>query len=187
VLIQPTSSPDVAQNLNDLLAFTRGSIRCLEPCLTLMMTTNNDRVRAHTARHVNEQIDREAERRVVRAAGAPEAVLSRQIDQLNQEWDMERWLETNASALAFTGTILGLLVNKKFFAIPCLVLPFLLQHAVQGWCPPVPVLRRKGIRTRREIDAERYALKALRGDFGSVQSNGDSNAAGRAAWQAANA
>ncbi len=174
-------------NLTDILAFTRGSIRCGESCLRSMITTNNDRIRAHTARRVNEEIDREAERRVVRAAGASEAVLSRQIDELNQEWDMERWLETNASALAFTGTILGLLVNKKFFAIPCLVLPFLFQHAVQGWCPPVPVLRRKGVRTRREIDAERYALKALRGDFSSLQANADSNAAGRAAWEAANA
>ena len=152
-----------------------------------MITTNNDRVRAHTAPRVNEGIDREAEQRVMRAAGASEAVLSRQIDELNQEWDMERWLETNASALAFTGTILGLLVNKKFFAVPCLVLPFLFQHAVQGWCPPVLFLRRKGVRTRREIDAERYALKALRGDFSSVQANGDRNAAGRAAWEAANA
>src|SRR5205823_11354459 len=124
-----------------LLAFTRGSIRCVESCLNLMITTNNDRIRAHTARRVNEEIDGEAKRRVVRAAGASEAVLSRRIDELNQEWDMERWLETNASALAFTGTILGLLVNKKFFAVPCLVLPFLFQHAVQGWCPPVPFLR----------------------------------------------
>lgn len=42
---------------------------------------------------------------------------------------------------------------------------FLLQHALQGWCPPVPVLRRLGFRTQTEIDEERYALKALRGDF----------------------
>ncbi|HET9942578.1 MAG TPA: hypothetical protein VFR05_04515, partial [Terriglobia bacterium] len=41
----------------------------------------------------------------------------------------------------------------------------LLQHAVQGWCPPVPLFRRLGIRTQREIDEERYALKAMRGDF----------------------
>jgi hypothetical protein len=39
------------------------------------------------------------------------------------------------------------------------------MHAVQGWCPPVPVLRRLGFRTASEIDHERYALKALRGDF----------------------
>jgi hypothetical protein len=45
---------------------------------------------------------------------------------------------------------------------------FLFQHAVQGWCPPVPILRRLGYRTAREIDDERAALKALRGDFGPI-------------------
>src|SRR5687768_6787102 len=99
---------------------------------------------------------------------------------------MERYLEMNASALAFTGTVLGQLVNRKFFAIPCIVLPFLFQHAVQGWCPPIPLLRRRGVRTRREIDAEKYALKALRGDFKNVaEANGDKVERGRGAWQAA--
>jgi hypothetical protein len=98
---------------------------------------------------------------------------------------MERWLETNASALAFTGVVLGLVVNKKFFVIPCLVLPFLFQHAVR--CPPVPLLRRKGVRTRREIDAEKYALKALRGDFDALPAaaDGDSLNRARKAWDAA--
>jgi hypothetical protein len=43
-----------------------------------------------------------------------------------------------------------------------------LQHAVQGWCPPIPVLRRFGFRTADEINRERYALKALRGDFDGI-------------------
>src|SRR3954469_20159338 len=146
-----------------------------------------DRVQAHTAREVNEGIEREAKLRVVHAATQPASAISRRINQLDDEWDMERWLETNASALAFTGTVLGLLVNKKFFAIPCIVLPFLFQHAVQGWCPPIPVLRRKGVRTRREIDSEKYALKALRGDFSDVKTNGDPQKTAHAAWQAANA
>jgi hypothetical protein len=151
--------------------------------------TAEDRVRAATAAHVNEELDGEAERRVRRAAGQPKVALSRRIHELDSEWDMERWLETNASALAFTGTVLGLFVNKKFFAIPCIVLPFLFQHAVQGWCPPVPIFRRRGVRTRREIDAEKYALKVLRGDFdravSAAQANPDSRA--RDAWQAVNA
>jgi len=46
-----------------------------------------------------------------------------------------------------------------------LVFGFFFQHATQGWCPPIPVFRRMGVRTRREINRERYALKALRGDF----------------------
>ena len=108
-----------------------------------------DRVQAHTAREVNEQIEAEAKRRVLRASGLGEAAISREISQLEEEWDIERWLEANAATLAFTGTVLGLLVNRKFFAIPCIVLPLLFQHAVQGWCPPVPFLRRAGVRTRK--------------------------------------
>ncbi|MEY7848852.1 hypothetical protein AB7C87_06560 [Natrarchaeobius sp. A-rgal3] len=38
---------------------------------------------------------------------------------------------------------------------------FLRQHALQGWCPPIPVLRRRGVRTRREIDTERRALEEI--------------------------
>jgi hypothetical protein len=89
--------------------------------------------------------------------------------------------------IAFTGTLLGLLVNKKFFAVPCVVLAFLFQPAIQGWCPPVPLFRRKGVRTRREIDAEKYALKALRGDFSNVPVNGEPAESVRVAWRAANA
>jgi hypothetical protein len=148
---------------------------------------NRDRVQAHTAARVNREIHSNAARRVVHAAGLPEAAIARRIGELDEEWDIERWLEANASALAFTGTVLGLVVNKKFLAIPCIVLPFLFQHAIQGWCPPVPIFRRKGVRTRREIDVEKYALKALRGDFAQMPGSGDRAEAGRAAWQAANA
>jgi hypothetical protein len=145
----------------------------------------NDRVRAQTASHINDEIDQRTRRRLLRASGAPPAAISRLIADLDEEWDIERWLETNASLLALSGTLLGIFVNKKFLAIPCLVLPFLLQHAIQGWCPPVPLFRRKGIRTRREIDAEKYALKALRGDFAEVKRNGEPIEETKAAWQAA--
>ena len=155
---------------------------------SLIGMKQRDRVQAHTAKDVNEKIEQQAKRRVLRAAGTGSAGISRQIQELEDEWDIERWLETNASALAFTGVVLGLLVNKKFFAIPCLVLPSLFQHAVQGWCPPIPFLRRKGVRTRREIDAEKYALKALRGDFDELPTaiNGDSIGRARKAWETAN-
>ncbi len=47
---------------------------------------------------------------------------------------------------------------------------FLLQHALQGWCPPVPFFRERGVRTAAEIGRERYALKALRDDFRNLKS-----------------
>ncbi len=56
-------------------------------------------------------------------------------------------------------------------ALPAIVTGFLFQHAIQGWCPPLPVLRRRGFRTAEEINQERYALKALGGDFDAKGGN----------------
>jgi hypothetical protein len=67
---------------------------------------------------------------------------------------------------------LGLTVSRKFFVLPFAVQAFFLQHALQGWCPPIPLLRRLGVRTQAEIDGERFALKALRGDFRHVAGPG---------------
>src|SRR3954462_5483343 len=134
-----------------------------------------DRVREHAPERSNQRIDRATQRRILRAGGESRPALSRRLEELDQEWDMERVLETNAAALALGGVLLGLLVNKKFFAIRCFVLPFLLQHAIQGWCPPVPMFRSRGVRTRKEIDTERFAVKALRGDFAGVDGESDPN------------
>ena len=57
-----------------------------------------------------------------------------------------------------------------WIALPIVAGAFLFQHAIQGWCPPVPIFRRLGVRTRDEINREKYALKALRGDFDEINS-----------------
>jgi hypothetical protein len=59
-------------------------------------------------------------------------------------------------------------VSRKWLLLSAAVGGFLLQHAVSGWCPPIPLLRRLGIRTRSELDREKFALEALRGDFKSI-------------------
>jgi len=132
--------------------------------------TDADRVRSSTASEINARIDREIEERVRSYVSRSQAEITRRIGELDREWDMERLLETNASALAFAGLALGIVHSRKWLIVPGIVLPFLFQHAVQGWCPPVPILRRLGVRTRKEIDREKYALKALRGDFEGVSS-----------------
>jgi hypothetical protein len=117
-----------------------------------------DRVRRSTREHLNEQIDLQTIRNIQHYSNANQRVIRRRILELDQEWDVERVLEVNASTLALTGLALGLTVNKKWFVLPAAVMGFLLQHGIQGWCPPLPVLRRLGIRTRGEIDREKYAL-----------------------------
>lgn len=127
-----------------------------------------DPVRANTAPEIQEKIDRTIEQQVRFYSAQPREVISARIAELDAEWDIERILEANAASIGLTGLVLGLTVSKKYLLLTGAVLGFLLSHAVQGWCPPVPMLRRMGVRTRAEIDREKFALKILRGDFQSV-------------------
>jgi Protein of unknown function (DUF2892) len=126
-----------------------------------------DRVPQHTAEDINCRIDHDINDRIRYLAQHPTGI-ERRLRELDEEWDIERALEANAASVAFTGTLVAATVDKRWFVVPALVGAFLFQHAVQGWCPPVPILRRLGYRTSREIETERIALKALRGDFGKI-------------------
>jgi len=137
-----------------------------------MLSSTVERVPEHTAAHVNEQIRRHTEEKVAQCSAAGPAAIEARLAELDQEWDIERTLEANAATASLVGLALGVTVDRKWFALPAVVAGFLLQHAVQGWCPPLPVFRRLGFRTASEIDYERYALKALRGDFRSLPSSG---------------
>ena len=145
-----------------------------------------DRVRANTSPEINSRLDHETEERIRRYESRSPEEITQRIEELEREWDMERLLETNASTLAFVGLALGAMLNKKFLLIPAVVLPFLFQHAVQGWCPPMPVSA-LGVRTREEIGAEKYALKALRGDFDRVPKAPGSQDRAHRAYEAARA
>lgn len=101
---------------------------------------------------------------------------------LDREWDTERMLETNAACLLLLSLGLGVAKDRRWLWLTGGVAAFLLQHALQGWCPPLSAIRALGIRTAGEIGAEQAALKALRGDFDSVA--GDPGTALRAAEKA---
>ncbi len=140
------------------------------------MTTTaerQERVRSSTALSVNQKIDAAIIANISEYAAQSEPQITERIRDLQKEWDTERILELNASILAFTGLMLGIFVNVNWLWLPGIVLVFLAQHAIQGWCPPLFVIRRLGVRTRDEISSEKFALKALRGDFSSVDNAND--------------
>jgi hypothetical protein len=138
-----------------------------------VLPSTTERVPQHTSDSVNEAIRRQTEENIARYAQAGPEAIDRRLEELDREWDIERTLEANAASASLIGLGLGAFVDKRFFLLPAVVAGFLLQHAVQGWCPPLPIFRRLGIRTQREIDHERYALKALRGDFEHLAAGGD--------------
>jgi hypothetical protein len=127
-----------------------------------------DRVRAHSNRLQNQRIDAQSQQCLQRHASPDREAISRHIDALNREWEVERYLQMNAGLVSLSGVLLGGLVNRRFLLRPAAVFGFFFQHATQGWCPPLPIFRRMGVGTRREINKEKHALKALRGDFDDV-------------------
>ena len=147
-----------------------------------MIPSTVERVPLHTAEHVNQWIRRQTEARVANFADGSPAAIDRRLAELDQEWDIERTLEANAATAVLIGVTLGATVDRRWFFFPAIVGGFLLQHAVQGWCPPLIWFRRMGVRTQSEIDYERYALKALRGDFRGVD---DEHRSGQRAFEAA--
>jgi len=134
-----------------------------------MNTAEIERVRRHTSASANQRIDRQIADTVARYATQSEGALTVRIDELDREWDVERTLESHAATAALFGLALGATAGRRWLALSGGVLGFLLLHGVQGWCPPLPLLRRLGVRTRAEIDRERFALKFLRGDFDHVR------------------
>lgn len=141
-----------------------------------MLPPTTDRVPQSSRPAANEAIARQTQANVAGYARAGRTAINARLKELDREWDIERTLEVNAASAVLIGLGLGVFVTRRFLVLPGLVAGFLLQHALQGWCPPVPLFRRLGVRTANEIDEERYALKALRGDFVDITPDADQSA-----------
>lgn len=138
-----------------------------------MVATSRTRVPESTDEQVNERIRRHTEMNIAYYMAHPERI-DKRLKTLDEEWDIERALETGSATLSLFGLIFGQ-VRRRWLLLPLVVQGFFLQHALQGWCPPLPVFRRLGFRTRDEIATERFALMSVRGDFKETSKGGDAS------------
>jgi len=124
-----------------------------------MITTTAKRVSSNTHPDINARIWQRTERHMREVAAGGRESIARRLRELDEEWDIERFVETLAPSLTLLGLTMGLTRDRRWLLLPFVVQGFFLQHALQGWCPPIPVLRRLGIRTTQEIEHERCCLK----------------------------
>lgn len=117
-----------------------------------------DRVRKSTTRKGNERIEARTRENIEHYSGLGRPEIIQRVLQLNREWDTERSLQLLSASNVLTGLVLGLTVNRKWLLLSAISAAFLVQHSLQGWCPPLPLLRRLGIRTPNEINEEKNAL-----------------------------
>ncbi len=104
-------------------------------------------------------------RKILNEYGDLSSKVNLRLRELDQEWDLEKTLEINASAAIMTGMILGKVGDKKWYLLPTAVAGILLQNSLMGWSVPKVVFRFLGFRSRKEIEEERQSLLALRGDY----------------------
>lgn len=150
-----------AHTASQLLALREGNI------MTELICSRLDAVRSHTAQELNERIDSEIIENVRSFESRPTAIDLR-IKQLELEWSLERILDITAASVSFLGILLGAFLSRWWLIFPVVFTGFLIEQAIQGWSPPLLLLRQLGKRTRKEIDTEKFALKALRGDFANL-------------------
>jgi hypothetical protein len=116
---------------------------------------------------VREEIAYDTLARLSRCAHS-NALIHYRLGELEREWNLEGALQTWCASVALAGVALGAGRDRRWFALPAVAAGFMLQHALQGWCLPLPLFRRLGFRTQGEIARERYALKGMRGDFAGL-------------------
>jgi hypothetical protein len=137
-----------------------------------------DRVRDHSAHDVNRRVVQQMTANVEHCIRQGRDAIIRRLSALDHEWDIDRVLMANFAVIG--GIAYGIGLDRysrprllglgrrrtgwlKFFGVQ---LGFLLLHATAGWCPPVVVWRRLGVRTKTEIEVERSLLLAALGPEG---------------------
>ena len=116
----------------------------------------------------NEQIDAKIEQNIRFYATQSPDVISKRIEELDQERTLDQTMALYASGIGLGTVLFSFLGGRKWLVVTGAVLGLLLKHSLEGTSPTVPLLRKLGVRTRSEIDREKYALKILRGDFEQV-------------------
>ena len=144
-----------------------------------MVPASARRVERNTPEEINRERQADIQASLQYHAARPQEIPAR-LAELDREWDIERALQANAAAVSLVGLALTEFVDRRFLLLPVGVAGFLMQHAIQGWCPPVPLLRRLGFRTPTEICEERCGLKMLGGEYRSFGNPAPAQWAGQA-------
>ena len=136
-----------------------------------ILPATTQRVAAYTDPDVNEMIRSVTLETLSDLEDAEEEELSRRIHRLNAEWDTERFTEAKAAMCIMGCSLFGMSKHRFWSLLTMLAGAALLQHALLGWCPSTPVMRKMGIRTAEEISQEKTVLKMLRKDFAHAKLN----------------
>ncbi len=92
--------------------------------------------------------------------------IDNRLRQLEKEMSIEQIFQLHDAAHVTVGLLLSVATRKqKWLILPMLIAIVQSLQAATGQRLGTTLLRNYGFRTKADIDKEKYALKALRGDF----------------------
>lgn len=124
----------------------------------------NEQHPAGTPDHKEEPLRQAAHNVASTVHQGPEAIEKR-LGELDREWTIGRLVKVITSVGIFVGLGLAWYVNVAWLALPILLGLLLLQYAFSRHSLLTYLFRPLGFRLGMEVEHERIALKALRGDF----------------------
>jgi len=113
------------------------------------------------------EVHRETARSIEYYSSRPIQFVSKRIEELDQETSLEAFVYRGGAALTIVGLTLLLLQrkNRAAWILVVIIAALQLQYSYQGHNRLTDILRKRGYRSRKEIEGEKYSLEALRGDF----------------------
>jgi hypothetical protein len=131
-----------------------------------MSTQHASQSQAETCpKGLSEKDTRRIEERLAWIAFEGPAAIERRLAELDREWSAGRAAKVVVGGGTLGGLAAALLVSLWWLALPVLLGLILLQYLVGRECWLTQGLKWLGLRNGIEIEHERLALKALRGDF----------------------
>lgn len=120
-------------------------------------------LRISAGRRCDDQTKLEARLACLADAG-PQAISDR-LDDLDREWSAGRMTKATIGVLIVAGLFLTALANPWWLILPAVGGFFLLQYLFSRTSWLGATFQEMGFRSGADIDQEKFALRALRGDF----------------------
>jgi hypothetical protein len=108
------------------------------------------------------------EERLHRIAFEGHAAIARRLAELDAEWSAGRVTKVAMAGGILLGLAAAVFVSLWWLIVPVALGLLLLQHLASRECWLTSALKPLGLRSGCEIEHERFALKALRGDFDNL-------------------
>ena len=134
------------------------------------MLPSTDHLLLYTDTRASDCLSEQTRHNVARYASASPLLLDQRLQELSREWWAERICTAGLAAATLGAMVPVAALGSAWLALPGVLMAMLLLQTVFAWSPIMPLVRLAGYRTACEIWNERYALKALRGDFHRLES-----------------